>query len=223
MASSPLPAIGIRDTVALWRTCLIVEPICSAGEFPYGFLLKLPDPEEGRDMKYFASREDPEPSLAPQLVVTYTDGPLALADQTPLRRRVPSPDYFVTPTAGLWRVVGIRPQDSDTRYDLIVHTSDSYSSYIQASTNGPGEVDLVVIGQDAPQLTYYPYVFTPITDTGYYRIEFVAADLVLRYGNSTRRLVRTHTPCIRPTSSKLWSMLRPAGTRDLRIGRADER
>ena len=74
--------IGIRDTVALWRTCLIVEPICSAGEFPYGFLFKLPDPEEGRDMKYFASREDSEPSLAPQLVVTYTDGPLALADQS---------------------------------------------------------------------------------------------------------------------------------------------
>ena len=92
-----------------------------------------------------------------------------------------------------------------------MHTSDSYSSYIQASTNGPGEVDLVVIGQDAPQLTYYPYVFTPNTDTGYYRIEFVQR---ISYFGTGIQPGDAFGPYTMHTTNvvKLWSMLPSVGS-----------
>ncbi|MBN1220732.1 MAG: hypothetical protein JXM69_17560 [Anaerolineae bacterium] len=172
-------SIDVRDTVALWRTYLMVYPPLTYGHYPAGFLLKY-QTETGAEIKQFASQQTAIPDANPLLIVNYTDGPRALSNQSPVRRRVPSPDYYATPAYSLWWAVGTRMSGGKLNYNLDLHTSSTYhlNSKQESSSPGSGNVSFIVVNQDAPANPHYPLVYfadsytSEFFYTGDYRIEY---------------------------------------------------
>jgi hypothetical protein len=172
-------SIAVRDTVALWRTYLMVDPPYTYGHYPAGFLLKYRT-ETGAEIKYFASQQTAIPDANPLLIVNYTDGPRALSNQSPVQRRVPSPDYYATPAYSLWWAVGTRMSGGKLNYNLDLHTSSTYASYSkqESSSPGSGKVSFIVVNQDAPANPHYPLVYfadsytSEFFYTGDYQIEY---------------------------------------------------
>jgi hypothetical protein len=158
---------GLRDAVALWRTYIlgnVFGEIPDGGQYPYGLMLRF-QTESGRDIKMFASTEEPTPGTEPTLMVNYIDGPLALSNQTPVVRRVPSPDYYITPARSFaWRAVGIRTWPGSANYDLDVSGVRSFY--------GSGNVDFVVINEISSVAQYEPIVYSADGNTGYYWLEY---------------------------------------------------
>jgi hypothetical protein len=160
---------ALRDRVALWRTRDILG--ASYGRANYGLLFRYAN-ETGDELKHFSSREHGGGWL-PELVVTYTAGPQALADQVPVERRVPSPDYYSIPSSSRWQAVGIRMNESAADYNLRLYSDSSYTTQLALSGRGAGEVDFVVIDQSAPNAVRYPMTYSWNGETGDYRIEYL--------------------------------------------------
>jgi hypothetical protein len=160
--------LTLRDVVALWRTRSLLGG--TPGEPNYGLLLRYTS-ETGDEVKWFGSKES-SPDWVPELDVDYTTGPRALADQTPVQRRVPSPDYYSIPSSALWQAVGIRASTSSADYDPRLYSDSNYSSLLDGSYYGGGYVDFVVIDQDAPDAMRYPLVYS-WDGTGSYQIEYL--------------------------------------------------
>jgi hypothetical protein len=161
-------SLSLRDVVALWRT----EDTLGAnyGRPNYGLLFRYPQ-ETDYELKRFGSREG-APFEYPELDVTYTDGPQVLADQTPVARRVPSPDYYSIPSSAYWQAVGIRMNNAAADYNLRLYEDENYTTQLAVSTGEEGEVDFVVIDQGAPNASRYPMTYSYNGETGSYRIEY---------------------------------------------------
>jgi hypothetical protein len=158
--------------VALWRTHDILGTLY--GSPNRGLLLKYLV-EAGDELKHFYSKE--APLNRPQLTVTYTAGPQALPNETPAQRRVPSPDYYRIYASSRWRAVGIRMNNTDSNYDLRLYSDANYTSPTLARSNqGAGEVDFIVIDEQAPDDGRYPMTYSRRltgNETGSYQIESV--------------------------------------------------
>jgi hypothetical protein len=168
---------ALRDAAALWRTRAILGS--SYGGPNYGLLLRYTD-ETGDQVKRFASKE--HASLGgPELRVIYSTGPRDLAHQTPDERRVPSPDYYVTPAvSGLWQAVGIRADNPDSDYNLRLYEDASYTTQLALSGRGAGEVEFVAIDRQAPSAPRYALTYAyGNSETGNYRIEYVQREAYL--------------------------------------------
>jgi hypothetical protein len=195
--------LTLRDVVALWRT----NALGYVGEPNYGLLLRYTS-ETGSEVKWFGSRENS--GWKPELDVTYTTGPRALTDQTPVQRRVPSPDYYSIPSSGYWQAVGIRASDSSADYDLRLYSDSNYSSLLDGSYYVGGYVDFVVIDQDAPNATRYPLVYS-WDGTGSYQIEYLQR---IAYFPSGINPGDSYGPYTMGTSSviRLWTLGLTAGS-----------
>jgi hypothetical protein len=200
--------VGVRDTVALWRTFLTIDPIYTYGHFPAGFLLKLPPPESGNDIKIFASQENTTLDTEPLLIVNYTDGPRELSNQSPVRRRVPSPDYYATPAYSLWWAVGTRMSGSNLNYYLELHRTPTYGSRQEQSRPGLGSVNFIVVSQDAPEDPRYPLVYSAGSNTGNYQIEYAQRT---RYFGTGIDPDDSYGPYTMNTNSviRIWSIYEP--------------
>jgi len=190
--------LALRDVVALWRTSALL----GYGEPNYGLLLKYTS-ETGDEVKWFESKEN-SGSLPPELDVDYTDGPRALTSQTPVQRRVPSPDYYSIPDEPFWKAVGIRASGSSADYDLRLYSDLNYSSYLDGSYYAAGNVDFVVIDEQASYTTRYPLAYS-WDGTGSYQIEYLQR---IAYFPDNINPGDSHGPYSMDTSSviRLWTL-----------------
>lgn len=190
---------SLRDEIALWRTWYIRDPFWTYGRPPYGLLLRFSS-ETGKEVKHFASGEETDIlNSAPTLTINYLEGPLPLSHQTPVQRRVPSPDNYSIPAALTWKAVAIRVDNVNADYDLELHRLDTFTSRLTKSAYGAGTVDLVAISPAAPVANYYPLVYSANGQTGNYRIEYVYQSAYFA-GVSSLQIPSVPTPC-RPAAS----------------------
>jgi hypothetical protein len=192
---------SLRDRVALWRTRNILgNPY---GRPNYGLLFRYAS-ETGDELKHFSSREHGGGWL-PELDVTYTAGSQALVDQTPVQRRVPSPDYYSIPSSSYWQAVGIRMNETDADYNLRLYSDSNYTTQLAISGLVEGEVDFVVIDQSAPNAVRYPMTYSYNGETGDYRTEYLQR---IAYFNTGIDLGDSHGPYTMGTGDviRLWTL-----------------
>jgi hypothetical protein len=180
----------------------------NCGRPNYGLLFRY-NQETGDETKHFSSREGVFFEY-PELDVTYTAGPQVLADQTPVARRVPSPDYYAIPSSAYWQAVGIRMNNDAADYNLRLYEDASYSTQLAISTRGEGEVDFVVIDQNALNATRYPMTYSYYGETGTYRIEYIRRIAHFGTGLDSRD---SHGPYPMDTTDviRLWTLAKTEG------------
>lgn len=178
---------SLSSLVGAWHTDQYFYPW---GDTNYGVIYKdLSESVAGLDRAF--AQVAYAPNSGPLLSVTYADPPLSAfvdplsPDVDYYTPRAPSPDYYhISNVPTKWRAFGIRPVDGRSDYDLLLSSSTSFTSSIEAGSFEVGSTpDFVVINPDV-SATLYPWAIQ-WEGTGLYYLKYATQSEELRLGGTT--------------------------------------
>jgi hypothetical protein len=178
---------SLASLVGAWHTDQYFYPW---GDTNYGVIYKSTS-TSATDLDRAFAQIAYAPDSGPRLSVTYADPPLSAfinplaPDVDYYTPRAPSPDYYqINNVPAKWRAFGIRPVDGRSDYDLLLSSSTSFTSSVEAGSFEVGSIpDFVVVNPDV-SATLYPWAIQ-WEGTGLYYLKYATQSGSLMLGGTT--------------------------------------